>query len=258
MLQCVTNYFWGKNIMLRSKEEILEILEKKDFSTDLIAKNLHEQLLSPMPTGGTKAFGVMAVKQLIPSFLEKMCPTKELKEKIEKESLSEHDAQVALDLEKKQKTIEYTLIAAEILALYRDDYNAMEYVLKWHTELLSEYGVEALSYENMGLLFSDQECVLFDREQAYKCFSMLLNMGEGAGNFEHPDVLFAFANSLPGSWSLKDAMSIYKKAADKGHEKAKVEFQNICRYSKLCTNCGGNFKGIFVKKCVSCGKKKDY
>ena len=30
------------------------------------------------------------------------------------------------------------------------------------------------------------------------------------------------------------------------------------RAKKLCQHCGGKFKGIFSKKCKSCGKKKDY
>ena len=30
------------------------------------------------------------------------------------------------------------------------------------------------------------------------------------------------------------------------------------RASGLCQHCGGAFKGLFTKTCVSCGKKKDY
>ena len=36
------------------------------------------------------------------------------------------------------------------------------------------------------------------------------------------------------------------------------KLQEERRAQKLCQHCGGNFKGLFSKKCASCGRKKDY
>ena len=34
--------------------------------------------------------------------------------------------------------------------------------------------------------------------------------------------------------------------------------QQFWRLNRCCQHCGGEFKGVFTKKCVSCGKPKDY
>ena len=40
--------------------------------------------------------------------------------------------------------------------------------------------------------------------------------------------------------------------------KEQKERQAKYRQVGLCQHCGGEIKGLFVKKCVKCGKKKDY
>ena len=40
--------------------------------------------------------------------------------------------------------------------------------------------------------------------------------------------------------------------------KEQKERQEKYRNAGLCQHCGGEIKGLFVKKCVKCGKKKDY
>ena len=51
-------------------------------------------------------------------------------------------------------------------------------------------------------------------------------------------------------------------------EKQRIEEENKAQKHKelinsrkaqgLCHHCGGTFKGLFTKKCSSCGKEKDY
>lgn len=41
-------------------------------------------------------------------------------------------------------------------------------------------------------------------------------------------------------------------------EKKKIERQRTWRSTGKCQHCGGNLKGFFAKKCVECGREKDY
>ena len=45
-------------------------------------------------------------------------------------------------------------------------------------------------------------------------------------------------------------------AREKQQAEERIQFQR--RQSGLCQHCGGELKGLFFKKCVSCGKPKDY
>jgi hypothetical protein len=45
-------------------------------------------------------------------------------------------------------------------------------------------------------------------------------------------------------------------AREKQQEEQRIRNQR--RNSGLCQHCGGELKGFFSKKCVSCGKSKDY
>ena len=39
----------------------------------------------------------------------------------------------------------------------------------------------------------------------------------------------------------------------------RIEEEKLNRRKQgLCQHCGGTFKGLFTKKCVKCGKEKDY
>lgn len=40
--------------------------------------------------------------------------------------------------------------------------------------------------------------------------------------------------------------------------RAKTDTINKYCAQGLCKYCGGTFKGLFTKKCASCGKEKDY
>ena len=41
-------------------------------------------------------------------------------------------------------------------------------------------------------------------------------------------------------------------------EKQRIERKKTWRSTGKCQHCGGAFKGLFSKKCTSCGREKDY
>ena len=55
-----------------------------------------------------------------------------------------------------------------------------------------------------------------------------------------------------------------RRAREEAERKAREEAERLeklkaeRRAQKVCHHCGGKFKGLFVKKCSSCGRKKDY
>jgi len=61
-----------------------------------------------------------------------------------------------------------------------------------------------------------------------------------------------------------DARNAVKKREEEkriARERRKEEAERIAlerRKAGLCQHCGGEFKGLFSKKCASCGKPKDY
>lgn len=247
--------------MFKTEEEILKILEEKDLNSDPIAKQIHDVITSPMPQSGSKAFAMISISSLIPTLLEKMGPSKKLQEKIKERNLNSSAINLAVTLEKREKIIEYKCLIADALSQFRKDATAIEFVITWYVDCIKNVAsLKCLAYENIGLLRSDENCVYYDRKEANICFDRLFELGkkDDKVNLEHPDVLFGYANAVADSLYLLPAIHIYKKAADKGHTKAKVEFQKLCRKCNLCTNCGGKFQGIFKKKCVSCGSVKNY
>ena len=59
--------------------------------------------------------------------------------------------------------------------------------------------------------------------------------------------------------SLKNLMEERVTACKERKEKDRLEEQKRrWRSADKCQHCGGEFKGLFSKKCVSCGKTKDY
>lgn len=53
-----------------------------------------------------------------------------------------------------------------------------------------------------------------------------------------------------------------ERVAREQEEKRRIEEANKLKKQRIsqgvCQHCGGKFKGIFIKKCASCGNKKDY
>ena len=53
-------------------------------------------------------------------------------------------------------------------------------------------------------------------------------------------------------WNLFDSVDTIDE------DRAKVKLAKQRRAAGLCQHCGGSFKGLFTKKCINCGKAKDY
>ena len=56
----------------------------------------------------------------------------------------------------------------------------------------------------------------------------------------------------------QDSKQLIEKIKNKIADIAANEQKQKYRLQKVCQYCGGSFKGLFVKTCRSCGKKKDY
>ena len=56
------------------------------------------------------------------------------------------------------------------------------------------------------------------------------------------------------TFSEERAAARKKREEEIAREKIRAERRN----AGLCQHCGGTFKGLFTKKCTSCGKPKDY
>ena len=54
------------------------------------------------------------------------------------------------------------------------------------------------------------------------------------------------------NWDLFDSPDTIDK------DRAKAKLAKKRRAAGLCQHCGGSFKGLFTKKCINCGKAKDY
>ena len=53
----------------------------------------------------------------------------------------------------------------------------------------------------------------------------------------------------------KDRLAAMKKHQQ---EQEQSRMASRWRFNGLCQHCGGELKGLLVKKCVSCGRPKDY
>jgi hypothetical protein len=65
-----------------------------------------------------------------------------------------------------------------------------------------------------------------------------------------------FRSEVERAKQIQEKAAEDKRIADKARQKA--EQQAKWRAAGLCQHCGGDLKGLFSKKCVSCGKPKDY
>lgn len=64
-------------------------------------------------------------------------------------------------------------------------------------------------------------------------------------------------DSLEGWRDSVDKIAVFKGKILK-LKSAKEEQIGLRKANKLCQHCGGSFKGLFVKTCRQCGKRKDY
>ena len=52
-----------------------------------------------------------------------------------------------------------------------------------------------------------------------------------------------------------DYIAEEKRLKEQAEKRIRMETHRI---SGRCQHCGGEFKGLFVKTCTNCGKKRDY
>ena len=65
---------------------------------------------------------------------------------------------------------------------------------------------------------------------------------------------YYYHNGIATTKNTSKAIELFALSAKQGYAKAINKLKQL----KLCTHCGGSFKGFIIKKCSSCGKKKDY
>ena len=153
---------------------------------------------------------------------------------------------------------------ADLLSVYRRDSYCMDYVEKMYKAIDLSYPERYFAgLENLGLLYMDEKCTLYNVEKAAPTLMMVFQAGAKTGgvNLNHPDVLFAYATALTycTNFIARGMSDTYlDKAAEAGHPKAIRIREEKRRNNKLCLFCGGKFKGLFVKKCSVCGEKKNY
>ena len=64
--------------------------------------------------------------------------------------------------------------------------------------------------------------------------------------------IYAQLKKLYANWKL------FNHVDSLDEERTQKRQQRIWRKTGVCQHCGGSFKGLFSKKCVNCGKPKDY
>lgn len=78
--------------------------------------------------------------------------------------------------------------------------------------------------------------------------------------------IFASPGSYAWKWAKANGIRVLedkktKQAIIAAKRTEREEKENIVaqrRAAGLCRHCGGEFKGLFIKKCISCGRAKDY
>jgi hypothetical protein len=87
-----------------------------------------------------------------------------------------------------------------------------------------------------------------------------------------PDVtVYASKNSHAAKWAEEHRVSwVDREEAERIAQQKREEAERIAQHEReeqqkkiwrlhmQCQHCGGELKGFFSKKCVSCGKPKDY
>lgn len=67
-----------------------------------------------------------------------------------------------------------------------------------------------------------------------------------------------FPNGNKKSFDFNNYVHPYDFKSDDQWELKRIKKAQDWKNNNLCSFCGGNFKGIFNKVCVRCGRKKDY
>ena len=242
--------------MIRNKEAIIEELQKMIANSDNIAQMIYDAINGSEKTDEIK-YSLISLHSKMPSLVRERGPSEQMKKWLDDPITDKSSVYRAIEREAKEIVQTYNSLIADYLSQYRLDRNCMSIAQQTYSSYeVTDYNNYRNAQENLGALYVDEDCILHNLGDAFVCFPMAM-----AKDSDDPDVLYGYAKSLEACNNVfiqMDAFPTFKKAADMGHKKAKEEYAKICRYKNLCTSCGGAFKGIFVKKCSKCGKKKDY
>lgn len=242
--------------MIRSEAEITVELQDLIGNSDDIAQSFYEIISQNLKTDEIK-YSLLALCGEISSLVAKRGPSEQMKKCLNDPTIDKSSVYNAIEREVKESVQLYYSLIADYLSQYRYDKDCMSVVEQIYSSYeVSDYKYYKDAQENLGILYTDEKCVLYNLREAFLCFTM-----SNAKDSNCPDVLYGFAKSISASGNAfmqGDALRLFKRAFNLGHEDAKIEYEKICRHENLCTSCGGQFKGVFVKKCSKCGKKKDY
>lgn len=259
--------------MFKRISEILSELRKKDFQIDPAARKIYELLSQPL-TPDLVSIATEYISEPIFTDIAQIPISEETQNLLA--LMNEEDALKYLQSDRIALTLQYMVMLADAFSIFRMDSKCMTMALSVYRSYftlekdyhsldthLPKY-FELIMYENLVLLYSDKSSPAYNLQEAtlnlelFDAFSW--NSGYTA-HLENPEFLYAYAhiaNLVKLVRPSFDAITMYKKAIAKGHQRATTEFREVCRAKMLCTKCGGKLKGFFIKKCTNCGMKKDY
>ncbi len=259
--------------MFKKISEILPELRKKDFQIDSAARKIYE-LLSQTLTPDLVSIVIEYIGEPIFTDVAQIPISEETKKLLA--LMTEEDALKYLQSDRAALTLQYMVMLADAFSIFRMDSNCMAMALSVYNSYfalekdyhsldthLPKY-FELIMYENLVLLYSDKSSPAYNLQKAalnLELFDVFSRNSGYTAHLENPDFLYAYAhiaNLVKLVRPSFDAITMYKRAIAKGHQRAKTEFREVCRAKLLCTKCGGKLKGVFIKKCTDCGMKKDY
>lgn len=117
-----------------------------------------------------------------------------------------------------------------------------------------------LKYSDACKFLSDNELKELDR--CLMAINLFKEIGDWKDSIEKLHQCEEKVAKLEALLSEKEKQERARLAEEKRQEEIRLkeqkERQEKYRQVGLCQHCGGEIKGLFVKKCVKCGKKKDY
>jgi len=242
--------------MIRNKEAIIAELKRMIANSDMIAQMIYDAINVSDKTEEVKR-SLIDLYSKMRLLVAERGPSKEMQELLDSPMWDKQSVREGIENEAKRNGQMYNTLIADYLSMYRLDRDCMRVVREVYLACeTSDFNNYKNMQENLGFLYIDENCVLYNPGEAFVSFSMA-----GAENSQNPEILYGYAKSLSASdnsYTRWSAFSTYKRAAELGHEKAREVYAQECRHRGVCTGCGGKFKGLFVKKCSMCGKKKDY
>ena len=145
-------------------------------------------------------------------------------------------------------------VSSKRLKKYADAY-------KYYKESAELGYVNAMN--NLGVLYENGEGTTKNIKEAMKWYE---KAGAGGNKHGYSNLGAIYRHGRVGvNQDLMRAKTYYEKSKANGNEEASEKIKQIqkeisdywARYG-LCRHCGGEFGGVFTKKCKNCGREKDY